>query len=209
MLWLMLDALKLSQICLNIDVIHLASKSRPYCIFVFIHNILTTKTINAFPFLEKCVTFAARYVHNRSIGCPLTQYMYNKHWTHLPVKNQQTVSSYSMIFYISTHKSTLAYSYSSAAWQLVFRGLSGVGTDMYTAFYDGTDSVTDDVTCMTLDDTVCAQHFRSPVINSWAGLGISQVNLYMYLVSHTSVKYHIKRSNNRTKQMRLFKLFEN
>ena len=125
--------------------------------------------------------------------------MYNKHWTHRPVKNQQTVSSYSMFFHISTQKSTRACSYSPAAWQLVFRGLSGVGTDMYTAFYGGTDSITGDVTCMTLDDTVCAQHFRSPVINSLAGLGISQVNLD--LVSHISVKYPIKRSNNRTKQM--------
>jgi len=61
-------------------------------------------------------------------------------------------------------------------WWLVFRGVKGAGTDMYAAFIDGTNAVTDDVTCTTLDVTSCSSHFRSTILDNWNALTYTKVN---------------------------------
>ena len=61
-------------------------------------------------------------------------------------------------------------------WRLVFRGVKGADTDMYAAFIDGTNAVTDDITCMSLDDTSCSSHFRSRVIDNWSYALYTRVN---------------------------------
>jgi len=63
-------------------------------------------------------------------------------------------------------------------WRMVFRGVKGAGTDMYAAFIDGTHAVTDDVTCMTLEETSCSHHFRSTVLDNWSSLSYTRVTTF-------------------------------
>lgn len=70
--------------------------------------------------------------------------------------------------------------YSKRDWHLVFVGLKGNGVDVYDSYVNGISTVTDDVNCMTLNMTACGQNYRSPVINSWASLSITEVKYSLY-----------------------------
>ncbi|XP_045184682.2 uncharacterized protein LOC123542757 [Mercenaria mercenaria] len=70
--------------------------------------------------------------------------------------------------------------YSKKEWMLVFRATSGAGGDVYSAWMYGTSVTTDDVTCMTTDVTSCSKHYRNPIIDSWASVGMTQAKFALY-----------------------------
>ena len=59
----------------------------------------------------------------------------------------------------------------------MFRGTAGAGSDVYRVWYDGENTTTTDVTCMTTDVTSCNRHYRHPMVDSWKSLRIRKVNL--------------------------------
>lgn len=65
-------------------------------------------------------------------------------------------------------------------WFLVFVGLAGNGVDVHASYVDGTGTVTDDVNCMTLNMAACQQNYRSPVMDSWSSLQITEVKYSLY-----------------------------
>lgn len=65
-------------------------------------------------------------------------------------------------------------------WFLVFVGLAGNGEDVYASYVDGTGTVTDDINCMTLDMTACQQNYRSPIMDLWSSVHITEVKYSLY-----------------------------
>ena len=57
----------------------------------------------------------------------------------------------------------------------MFRGTAGNGLDMYDAWVNGINVVTDDADCLDLGLTSCVSHYRSTKVNDWSTLGIKKV----------------------------------
>lgn len=59
----------------------------------------------------------------------------------------------------------------------MFRGTRGNGVDIYNAWVNGVDVTSTDATCMKLKATTCVDHYRSPSVDTWDSLGITEVRV--------------------------------